>query len=260
MAVVTMKELLEAGVHFGHQTRRWNPKMRKYIFTERNGIYIVDLQKTLKLIETAYEAVREAAENGEAILFVGTKKQSKEIVRREAERCGMFHVTERWLGGMLTNYQTIRQSIRRLEGLDKMSEDGSYEHLKKKEVLQLEREREKLQRSMGGIRDMGRLPGLAVVVDTRKEKIAVGEANRLEIPIVALVDTNCDPDEIKHPIPGNDDAIRSIMLITRIMADAILEGQKVREEHIGQASEEVGKPEIAVASTEITEILDTGKR
>ena len=261
MAVVTMKELLEAGVHFGHQTRRWNPKMRKYIFIERNGIYIIDLQKTLKLIGAAYEAVRDAAENGEAILFVGTKKQSKEIVRREAERCGMFHVTERWLGGMLTNYQTIRQSIRRLEALDKMSGDGTYEHLTKKEVLQLEAERAKLQRSLSGIRDMGRLPGLAVIVDTRKEKIAVGEANRLEIPIVAIVDTNCDPDEIAYPVPGNDDAIRSIMLITRIMADAVLEGQKMREEQIGQASVAAGKPEAGpVVGTEITEIVDTSER
>lgn len=258
MAVATIKELLGAGVHFGHQTRRWNPKMKKYIFTERNGIYVIDLQKTLKLIDAAYEAVRDAAENGEAILFVGTKKQSKEIVRREAERCGMFHVTERWLGGMLTNYQTIRQSIRRLEALDKMSGDGTYEHLTKKEVLQLEAEREKLQRTLSGIRDMGRLPGLAVIVDTRKEKIAVGEANRLEIPIVAIVDTNCDPDEIVYPIPGNDDAIRSIMLITRTMTDAVLEGQKMREERIGQASAVAGKPEAgAMVGTEITEIVDT---
>ncbi len=258
MAVVTMKELLEAGVHFGHQTRRWNPKMKKYIFTERNGIYIIDLQKTLKHIEEAYQVVREAAENGEPILFVGTKKQAKDVVLGEAERCGMFHVTERWLGGMLTNFQTIRQSIRRLEALDKMSTDGTYDRLTKKEVLQLERERGKLQKSLSGIRNMGRLPGLAVIVDTKKEKIAVGEANRLEIPIISIVDTNCNPDEIDYPIPGNDDAIRSITLITRLMSDAVLEGQKVREEHTEQAADEdrVGVEAGAVSGPEITEITE----
>lgn len=258
MAVVTMKELLEAGVHFGHQTRRWNPKMKKYIFTERNGIYIIDLQKTLRHIEQAYQVVREAVENGKPVLFVGTKKQSKDVVLREAERCEMFHVTERWLGGMLTNFQTIRQSIRRLEALDKMRADGSYERLTKKEVLQLDRERGKLEKSLSGIRTMGRLPGLVVIVDTKKEKIAVGEANRLEIPIVSIVDTNCNPDEIDYPIPGNDDAIRSIALITRLMADAVIEGQKARTEHSAQApAEERDRVEAGVVSgPEITEITE----
>ncbi|MDP6778744.1 MAG: 30S ribosomal protein S2 [Candidatus Latescibacteria bacterium] len=256
MAVVSMKQLLEAGVHFGHQTRRWNPKMKKYIFTERNGIYIVDLQKTLKHIETAYQRVREASENGEPILFVGTKKQSKDVVLRETERCGMFYVTERWLGGMLTNFQTIRQSIRRYDALDKMSTDGTYDRLKKKETLQLDRERFKLEKSLAGIRKMGRLPGLVYVVDTKKERIAVAEARRLEIPVVAIVDTNCDPDEIEYPVPGNDDAIRSIALITRLMSDAVLEGQKVRSEQKDQAPahEEVSVGAKAHSGPEITEI------
>ncbi|MDA0745888.1 MAG: 30S ribosomal protein S2 [bacterium] len=251
MAVVSMKALLESGVHFGHQTRRWNPKMKKYIFTERNGIYIIDLQKTLKQIEQAYQVVREAVENGQPILFVGTKKQAKDVIVREAERCGMFHVTERWLGGMLTNYQTIRQSIRRLETLDKMSKDGTYEKLTKKEGLRLERERDKLSRSLSGIRDMGRLPGLMVVVDTKKERIAIGEAMRLEIPIVAIVDTNCDPDEIDYPIPGNDDAIRSVTLITSLIANAVLEGKQAKGEDLEEAIDEGSQ---ARAATEITEI------
>ena len=255
MAVVSMKELLESGVHFGHQTRRWNPKMKKYIFTERNGIYIIDLQKTLKQIEEAYQVVKEAAENGEAVLFVGTKKQAREVILNEAERCNSFHVTERWLGGMLTNYQTIRQSIRRLDLLDKMSTDGTYEKLTKKEALRLDRERGKLQRSLGGIRNMGRLPGLVVVMDTKKEKIAVGEASRLEIPIVAVVDTNCDPDEITYPIPGNDDAMRSISLITRLMSDAVLEGTQTREDEQETARTEEPPPGVEeVAMAEVTEI------
>ncbi len=257
MAVVTMKELLEAGVHFGHQTRRWNPKMKKYIFTERNGIYIVDLQKTLKLIEEAYQVVREATENGEPILFVGTKKQAKDVIRREAERCEQFHVTERWLGGMLTNYQTIRQSIRRLDALDKMNTDGTYERLTKKEVLKLEREREKLLRALSGIRSMGKLPGLMVVVDTKKERIAIGEARRLEIPIVAIVDTNCNPDEIEYPIPGNDDAIRSVTLITRLISDAVLEGLKAKSEVAEGRSEESGRSPEVVPGEEITEITES---
>ena len=258
MAVVTMKELLESGVHFGHQTRRWNPKMKKFIFTERNGIYIIDLQKTLKQIEETYRLVREAVENGGYILFVGTKKQAKDVVRQEAERCGMFFVTERWLGGMLTNYQTIRQSIRRLDTLDKMSSDGTYERLTKKEVLHLEREREKLQRSLGGIRKMGRLPGLIFVVDTKKERIAVGEARRLEIPVVAIVDTNCDPDEIDYPIPGNDDAIRSVSLITHLVSEAVMEGLNAREEHReGGGEEGKGRPERTETGPEITEIVET---
>ncbi len=253
MAVVSMKALLEAGVHFGHQTRRWNPKMKKYIFTERNGIYIIDLQKTLKQIEEAYAAVRETVENGGSILFVGTKKQAKDVVSEEADRCGMFCVTERWLGGMLTNYQTIRQSIRRLDTIDKMSSDGTFERLTKKEVLRLDREREKLNRSLSGIRSMGKLPGVVFVVDTKKERIAVGEARRLEIPIVAIVDTNCNPDEIDYPVPGNDDAIRSITLITRLMADAVLEGQKVQgEEREARRGPDV--EEVVTAGPEVAEI------
>ncbi len=258
MAVVSMKELLEAGVHFGHQTRRWNPKMKKYIFTERNGIYIIDLQKTLRQIEEAYKVVREAVENGEPVLFVGTKKQARDVVRNEADRCEMFNVTERWLGGMLTNYQTIRQSIRRLENLDKMSQDGTYERLTKKEGLRLDRERGKLQASLGGIRDMGRLPGLVFVVDTKKERIAVAEARRLEIPIVALVDTNSNPDEIDYPVPANDDAIRSITLVTRLMSDAVLEGKSARDDAAEEAEQVSEQRPMEVASEpEITEIVET---
>lgn len=230
MAVVSMKQLLEAGVHFGHQTRRWNPKMKKYIFTERNGIYILDLQKTLKQVETAYKVVRQAVENGESILFVGTKKQAKDIIAGAAEKSGMYFVNDRWLGGMLTNFQTIRQSIRRLDAIDKMSADGTYEQLTKKEVLRLDREREKLNKSLGGIRKMNRLPGLLFVVDTKKENIAIAEARRLEIPIVAIVDTNCNPEDVDYPIPGNDDAIRSIQLITQVIAEAVAEGVAARRE------------------------------
>ena len=252
MAVVEMKALLEAGVHFGHQTRRWNPKMRKFIFIERNGIYIIDLQKTLRQIEEAYRVISEAVERGESVLFVGTKKQAKDVILSEAKRCEMFHVTERWLGGMLTNYQTIRQSIRRLETLDKMGADGTHEKLTKKEVLRLEREREKLERSLSGIRDMGRLPGLVFVVDIKKEKIAVHEARRLNIPVVAIVDTNCNPDDVDYPIPGNDDAIRAIGLITRLVADAALEGKRIQREGPDRSEDEPQMlgPEI----TEITEV------
>jgi len=253
-----MKQLLEAGVHFGHQTRRWNPKMKKYIFTERNGIYILDLQKTVKLIDEAHKVVRETVENGEAILFVGTKKQARLVIRKEAERCGMYHVTERWLGGMLTNFQTIRQSIRHLETLDRMANDGTYESLRKKEISRLERERAKLVRSLDGIREMGKLPGLMVVVDTKRERIAVSEARRLEIPIVGLVDTNSNPDEIDYPIPANDDAIRSLSLITGAMADAAMEGANIRAE---AEAEESQKPKegpaekvVEVSGPEVTEI------
>ena len=248
MAVVSMKQLLESGVHFGHQTRRWNPKMKKYIFTERNGIYIVDLQKTQAQIEHAYTLVREAAEIGQPVLFVGTKKQARDIIAEAAERCNMYYVNDRWLGGMLTNFQTIRQSIRRLDTLDKMASDGTYEQLTKKEVLRLDRERDKLQKSLGGIRSMGRLPAIVFVVDTKKEKIAVAEARRLEIPIVAIVDTNCDPDEVDHPIPGNDDAIRSISLIANLVAEAVVEGTTARTD---EKEEESVVPS---AIPEITEI------
>jgi len=227
--LVTMRELLEAGVHFGHQTRRWNPKMRPYIFMERNGIHIIDLQKTLQMLERAYQAVQEVAQSGETILFVGTKRQAKDAVREAAQACGMPYVTERWLGGTLTNFQTIRKSVAKLEELDRMSQDGTYERLPKKEVMRLEKRRAKLQTLLGGIRDMTRLPGMLYVVDTKREQIAVAEANKLEIPVVAIVDTNCDPDVIDYPIPGNDDAIRSISLITNLIAQAVREGREAVE-------------------------------
>ena len=226
MAIVTMNELLEAGVHFGHQTRRWDPKMKRYIFMERNGIYIIDLQKTLNNIEEAYETIGKVVERGETVLFVGTKKQAKDVIRREAERCGMFYVSERWLGGMLTNFQTIRQNIKHLNYLEKISEDGTYSKLTKKEAILLDKEREKLKKFLGGIQEMDRLPGLVYVVDTKRERISVLEASKLEIPIIAMLDTNCDPDPIDCPIPSNDDAIRSITLITRIVADAVVEAQE----------------------------------
>ncbi|HET7874889.1 MAG TPA: 30S ribosomal protein S2 [Methylomirabilota bacterium] len=224
MASLTMKELLEAGVHFGHQTKRWNPKMQKYIFGERNGIYIIDLQKTLKKFREAYAFVRDLAAQGGTMLFVGTKKQAQETVFEEATRCDMFYVNHRWLGGTLTNFTTIRKSIARLKKLDEMQETGEYERLPKKEVIGLERERAKLQAALVGIKNMDRLPSAVFIVDPKKEAIAVLEAQRLAVPIVAIVDTNCDPTGIDHPIPGNDDAIRSVRLITSRIADAILEG------------------------------------
>ena len=226
MAVVSMKQLLEAGVHFGHQTRRWNPKMAKYIFTERNGIYIIDLQKTHKKLEEAYMFVRDIVAEGESILFVGTKKQAAESIKEEAERCGMHYVNARWLGGMMTNFKTIRQRIDRLAQLRKMEEDGSFDLLPKKEVIKLKLEIEKLEKFMGGIKNMDRLPGALFIVDPRKERIAVSEARKLGIPIVAIVDTNCDPDEIDYVIPGNDDAIRAVKLISGAMANAVMEGRQ----------------------------------
>lgn len=224
MAVVTMKQLLEAGVHFGHQTRRWNPKMRPYIFTERNGIYIIDLQKTVRLLESAYDFVRNLAFQGGKILFVGTKKQAQDTIAEEATRCGMYYVNNRWLGGMLTNFSTMRTRVERLEELLEMEESGYMENLTKKEISRLQRERERLERYLGGVRGMQELPDAMYVVDPRKERIAVLEARRLGIPIVAIVDTNCDPEEIDYIIPGNDDAIRAVRLITGKIADAILEG------------------------------------
>ena len=226
MAVISMKQLLEAGVHFGHQTRRWNPKMAPYIFTERNGIYIIDLQKTVKKVDEAYDFLRSVAEEGKSILFVGTKKQAQEAVKEEALKSGMFYVNERWLGGMMTNFATIRKSINRLKELEAMEEDGTFEVLSKKEVLALKREQEKLEKSLGGIKDMEELPGALFIVDPRKERIAVAEAKKLNIPIVAIVDTNCDPDEIDYVIPGNDDAIRAVKLLTSRMADAVIEGRQ----------------------------------
>ena len=226
MAVVSMKQLLEAGVHFGHQTRRWNPKMAEYIFTERNGIYIIDLQKTVRKLEEAYNFIRELSENGESVLFVGTKKQAQDSVREEAERAGAYFVNARWLGGMMTNFTTIRHRIDRLRQLRAMEEDGTFDLLPKKEVIKLKIEIEKLEKFMGGIKDMKKLPGALFIVDPRKERIAVAEAKKLGIPIVAIVDTNCDPDEIDYVIPGNDDAIRAVKLISATMANAIIEGRE----------------------------------
>ena len=240
MSVVSMKQLLEAGVHFGHQTRRWNPKMAKYIFTERNGIYIIDLQKTVKKLDEAYNFVRDTVAAGGTVLFVGTKKQAQESVKEEAIRAGMYYVNARWLGGMLTNYRTIQTRIARLEQLKKMSEDGTFDLLPKKEVVKLELEIEKLEKFLGGIKDMGRLPSALFVVDSRKEHIAVAEARKLGIPVVAIVDTNCDPDEIDYVIPGNDDAIRAVRLISATMADACLEGKQGEqfEEEPSEGAEE----------------------
>ena len=241
MSSVSMKQLLEAGVHFGHQTRRWNPKMAKYIFTERNGIYIIDLQKTVKMLDTAYDFIREVSAEGGEILFVGTKKQAQEAIREEAERCGMHFVNARWLGGMLTNYKTIQKRIARLEQLNKMKEDGTFDLLPKKEVIKLELEIEKLEKFMGGIKNMGTLPKAMFIVDTRKEKIAVAEAKNLGIPVVAIVDTNCDPDEVDYVIPGNDDAIRAVKLIAGAMADAVIEGRQGEQNVAEEVAEEVAE-------------------
>ncbi|MBP1554391.1 MAG: 30S ribosomal protein S2 [Oscillospiraceae bacterium] len=226
MSSVSMKQLLEAGVHFGHQTRRWNPKMSRYIFTERNGIYIIDLQKTVKKLDEAYDFIKEIAAEGGEVLFVGTKKQAQDAIKEEAQRCGMHFVNARWLGGMLTNYRTMKTRIARLEQLNKMKEDGTFDLLPKKEVIKLELEIEKLEKNIGGIKNMETLPKAMFVVDTRKEKIAVAEAKNLGIPVVAIVDTNCDPDEVDYVIPGNDDAIRAVKLISGAMADAIIEGRQ----------------------------------
>lgn len=240
MAEITMKELLEAGVHFGHQTRRWNPQMKKFIFMERNGIYIIDLQKTLKCIQDARGAITKVVRGGGHVLFVGTKKQAKAIVAEDAARSGQFHVTERWLGGMLTNFKTIRTSIKRLKELDTMAENGTFEKLAKKEVSRLTRERERLQFAFAGIKEMPGVPSLVFIVDTKKEKIAVAEANRLGIPIVGIVDTNCDPTQIQFPIPGNDDALRAIKLFTGFVADAIADARNMVAEGADQATVSFG--------------------
>jgi small subunit ribosomal protein S2 len=226
VSVITMKQLLEAGVHFGHQTRRWNPKMATYIYMERNGIYIIDLQQTVKKFDEAYSFIKNVVAEGKGVLFVGTKKQAQETIKEEASRCGMFYVNQRWLGGMLTNYKTIRKRVLRLRELEKMEEDGTFEVLTKKEVAKLLNERERLERFLGGIKNMDKLPGAIFVVDPRKEKIAVAEAHKLNIPVVAIVDTNCDPDEIDYVIPGNDDAIRAVKLISSKIADAVVEGNQ----------------------------------
>ena len=237
MSVISMKQLLEAGVHFGHQTRRWNPKMKEYIFTERNGIYIIDLQKTVKKAEEAYNFVRSVAEAGDSILFVGTKKQAQESIEQEAKRCEMFYVNQRWLGGMLTNFKTIQTRIAKLRKIEKMEADGDFAYLPKKEVIKLKAEQEKLEKNLSGIKDMKKLPGAMFVVDPRKEHIAVMEARALGIPVVAIVDTNCDPDEVDYAVPGNDDAIRAVKLIASKMADAVLEGRQ-GEQMIDAAAEE----------------------
>ena len=237
MAVISVKQLLEAGVHFGHQTRRWNPKMAKYIFTERNGIYIIDLQKTVKKVDEAYAFLRDIAAEGKSVLFVGTKKQAQEAIKEEALRANMFYVNERWLGGMMTNFQTIQKRVNRLKELEAMEADGTFEVLTKKEVQGLRHEMEKLEKYLGGIKEMNKLPGALFVVDPRKERIAVAEARKLNIPIVAIVDTNCDPDEVDYVIPGNDDAIRAVKLMTGRMADAIMEGRQGEGGDAAEAAE-----------------------
>ncbi|HLS07661.1 30S ribosomal protein S2 [Lentibacillus sp.] len=249
MSVISMKQLLEAGVHFGHQTRRWNPKMKKYIFTERNGIYIIDLQKTVKKVDEAYNYVKDIAANGGSILFVGTKKQAQDSVRDEATRSGMFYVNQRWLGGTLTNFQTIRKRINRLKDIERMEEDGTFDVLPKKEVVGLLKEKDRLVKFLGGIKEMNKLPDALFVIDPRKERIAIAEAHKLNIPIIAMVDTNCDPDEIDFVIPANDDAIRAVKLMTSKMADAILE-VKQGEETEEVPEEEQPEKEAVAAETE----------
>ena len=230
MSVISMKQLLEAGVHFGHQTRRWNPKMAEYIYTERNGIYIIDLQKSVGKVDEAYKAVLDCAANGGKILFVGTKKQAQDSIKAEAERCGMYYVNQRWLGGMLTNFETIKTRIAKLEKYEAMEQDGTFDVLPKKEVIEIKKEMEKLQKNLGGIKEMKKVPDMMFIVDTRKERIAVQEAHTLGIPTVAIVDTNCDPDEIDYVIPGNDDAIRAVKLIASKVADAVLESKQGEQE------------------------------
>ncbi|MDO5033487.1 MAG: 30S ribosomal protein S2 [Eubacteriales bacterium] len=236
MSIITMKQLLEGGVHFGHQTRRWNPKMKEYIFTDRNGIYIIDLEQTIKKVEEAYNYVRDISLKGGNVLFVGTKKQAKDAIQEEAERCNMFYINNRWLGGTMTNFKTIRSRIQRLKELEEMSANGTFEVLPKKEVAKLHLEMEKLQANLGGIKEMNQLPDALFVVDIKKEHLAVAEANRLGIPVVAIVDTNCDPDEVDVVIPGNDDAIRSIKLITATMANAVLEGRQGTQLELQEAA------------------------
>ena len=247
MSVTSMKQLLEAGVHFGHQTRRWNPKMAEYIYTERNGIYIIDLQKSVGKVDEAYNAVYDIAEQGGTILFVGTKKQAQDAVKTEAERCGMYYVNERWLGGMLTNFKTIQSRIQRLKNIEKMEEDGTFDVLPKKEVIQLKKEQEKLQKNLGGIKDMKRIPDAIFVVDPKKESICVQEAHILGIPLIGIVDTNCDPEELDYVIPGNDDAIRAVKLIVSKMADAVIAANQ------GETAEEYEDVVADEAEAETTE-------
>ncbi len=272
MSVISMKQLLEAGVHFGHQTRRWNPKMKKYIFTERNGIYIIDLQKTVKKIEVAYEFVRQLSENGGTVLFVGTKKQAQESVKDEATRSSMFYVNQRWLGGTLTNFQTIRKRINRLKDIEKMEEDGTFDVLPKKETVDLLKEKDRLLKFLGGIKDMKKLPDAIFVIDPRKENIAIAEARKLNIPIIGIVDTNCDPDEIDYVIPANDDAIRAVKLLTGKVADAIIEGRQGVEmeeqktvvsetaEKVSDAKKEVPAKEEKVEEESVEEKVSTEEK
>ncbi|RZQ64807.1 30S ribosomal protein S2 [Amycolatopsis suaedae] len=250
MAVVTMKQLLDSGVHFGHQTRRWNPKMKRFILTERNGIYIIDLQQTLSYIDRAFEFIKETVAHGGSILFVGTKKQAQEAIANEAQRVGMPYVNQRWLGGMLTNFQTVHKRLQRLKELESQEQTGGFQGLTKREILTLTREKDKLERTLGGIRDMAKVPSAVWIVDTKKEHIAVGEARKLNIPVVAILDTNCDPDEVDYPIPGNDDAIRSAALLTKVVAEAAAAGLLARSGRNGAAAEGQDKPEPGVASDE----------
>lgn len=256
MSVISMKALLEAGVHFGHQTRRWNPKMSKFIFTERNGIYIIDLQKTVKKVDEAYDIMREVAANDGIALFVGTKKQAQDAIESEAKRCGQYYVNQRWLGGMLTNYNTIKKSINRLREIEAMEEDGTFDVLPKKEVIKLELELEKLEKYLGGIKDMPALPDVMFVVDPKKEYIAVSEAHKLGIPVVGICDTNADPDDLDYPIPGNDDAIRAVKLITASMADAVLEGKQGEQIEEAPVKEEAKEETVEVEETVETEEIE----
>ena len=253
MSVVAMKQLLEAGVHFGHQTRRWDPKMAEYIFQARNGIHIIDLQKTSKKLDEAYSFLKEQAEDGKTVLFVGTKKQAQECVKEAAEKCGMFYVNQRWLGGTLTNFGTIRKRIERLKELEKMNEDGTFEVLPKKEVILLKKEMEKLERNLGGIKEMTEIPGVLFIVDPKKERIAILEAKKLGIPVIGLVDTNCNPEDVDYPIPGNDDAIRAVSLIADCMANAIIEGKQ--GESMDAVEDEIAAEENAEENSSIEEVV-----
>ena len=254
MSVVAMKQLLEAGVHFGHQTRRWDPKMAEYIFQARNGIHIIDLQKTSKKLDEAYSFMKEQAEEGKTVLFVGTKKQAQECVKEAATKCGMYYVDQRWLGGMLTNFATIQKRVQRLKDLEKMQEDGTFEVLPKKEVIMLKKEMDKLERNLGGIKEMTKLPGVLFVVDPKKERTAVLEARKLHIPVVGLVDTNCNPEEVDYPIPGNDDAIRAVKLIADVMANAVIEGKQ------GEAFEETPMEEEQAPAEEATSMEEVAQQ
>ena len=259
MAVVAMKQLLEAGVHFGHQTRRWDPKMAEYIFQARNGIHIIDLQKTSKKLDEAYEFMRSQAEEGKTVLFVGTKKQAQECMKEAAEKSGMYYVNQRWLGGMLTNFGTIRARVERLKELEKMQEDGTFEVLPKKEVILLKKEMEKLERNLGGIKDMTEIPGVLFVVDPKKERIAILEARKLNIPVVGLVDTNCNPEDVDYAIPGNDDAIRAVKLIADTMANAVIEGRQGEAEDTTETAEETFEAEEPTTIEEVVATEETAE-